>query len=324
MKILLLRFSSIGDIVLTSPVARCLKQQLGAEVHYLTKRTFAAIHAANPYVERTYSFVKEVTECLPALRREHYDWVIDLHQNLRSWRVKWALHRPSRAFQKLNFEKWLLVQTGIDRLPPVHIVDRYLEAVHHLGVQYDGQGLDYFIPATEEVDIQALSANLSPSNYVVFVIGANHATKQLPAAQIAAVCQELGRPVVLVGGQTDRENGAAIAARVGPSVVNTCGQLSLHQSASVIRQAYKVATHDTGMMHIAAAFRKEIVSIWGNTVPKFGMFPFYPENLNLNTTMEVGGLPCRPCSKIGFKACPKGHFRCMLDQNLGHIARALK
>lgn len=324
MKILLLRFSSIGDIVLTSPVARCLKQQLGAEVHYLTKRAFAAIHAANPHVDCTYSFNKEVTECLPALRREHYDWVIDLHQNLRSGRVKWALHRPARAFRKLNFEKWLLVQTGIDRLPAVHIVDRYLETVRHLGVQYDGQGLDYFIPATEEVDIPALSANLKPFNYVVFVIGANHATKQLPAAQIAAVCQEIDRPVVLVGGQADRENGAAIAARLGPAVVNTCGQLSLHQSASVIRQAYKVATHDTGMMHIAAAFRKPIVSIWGNTVPKFGMFPFYPENLNLNNTMEVGGLPCRPCSKIGFKACPKGHFRCMLDQNLGQIARALK
>jgi ADP-heptose:LPS heptosyltransferase len=125
MKILLLRFSSIGDIVLTTPVARCLKQQLGAEVHYLTKEPFVPILTPNPNVDRVFSFKKAVTEVLPLLRAERYDWIIDLHHNLRTLRLKWALGRPARSFNKLNFEKWLLVNTGIDRLPDVHIVHRY-------------------------------------------------------------------------------------------------------------------------------------------------------------------------------------------------------
>ena len=97
----------------------------------------------------------------------------------------------------------------------------------------------------------------------------------------------------------------------GPHVLNTCGQYSLHQSASLLRQAALVITHDTGLMHIAAALRKPIVSIWGSTIPEFGMTPFYPQDLAQNTTIEVKNLACRPCSKIGYEVCPKGHFRCM-------------
>ncbi|RTQ44044.1 glycosyl transferase, partial [Hymenobacter gummosus] len=65
----------------------------------------------------------------------------------------------------------------------------------------------------------------------------------------------------------------------------------------------------TGQMHIAAAFRKEIISVWGNTVPEFGMYPFRTEF----RALEVEGLGCRPCSKIGYEKCPQGHFRCMRD-----------
>ena len=113
MKVLVLRFSSIGDIVLITPVLRCLKQQLGAEVHVLTKHSFSAVLEANPYTDRLWTFEKEVTECLPVLKQEQYDLVLDLHHNLRSLRVKLALRRPSRTFDKLNFKKWLLVRFGI-------------------------------------------------------------------------------------------------------------------------------------------------------------------------------------------------------------------
>ncbi|MEM6699004.1 MAG: glycosyltransferase family 9 protein, partial [Bacteroidota bacterium] len=92
-------------------------------------------------------------------------------------------------------------------------------------------------------------------------------------------------------------------------------------SASVVRQAYKVITHDTGMMHIAAAFQKEILSVWGNTIPEFGMYPYYGSQKDRNTTFEVNNLSCRPCSKIGHETCPKGHFKCMELQDTGAIAR---
>lgn len=321
MKILLLRFSSIGDIVLTTPVARCLKQQLGAEVHFLTKRAFEPILLPNPHIARVFSFEKKVTEVLSFLKSENYDFVVDLHHNLRSLRVKLALGRPARSFDKLNFEKWLMVNFKTDWLPDAHIVHRYMATVAHLGVEYDSAGLDYFIPPEEEVQVSQYSNLLSEGNYIAFVLGATHATKRLPLEKAAEICQNLDQPVVLLGGKAEQ---AAAGAIVGSNVVNLCGQLSLHQSASVVRQSAKVLTHDTGLMHIAAAFHKEIVSVWGNTIPKFGMYPFYPTGMDKNTSVEVRGLPCRPCSKIGFDRCPKGHFRCMNEIRAEEVADALR
>ena len=324
MKILLLRFSSIGDIVLTTPVARCLHEQLPAEVHFLTKQAYASILAPNPHIARVFSFQKDIAEVLPELKKERYDWVIDLHHNLRSWRVKWALGHPARSLNKRNFEKWLLVNCKIDWLPQVHIVQRYLATVQHLGVQDDGKGLDYFIPAAEEVAVEAWSPQLRADHFVAFVVGAAHATKQLPLEKALAICRGLQQPIALLGGKREQELGQALATGAGPHVVNLCGRLTLHQSASVLRQSARVLTPDTGLMHIAAALRKPIVSVWGNTTPRFGMYPWYPTGLAANTSIEVPGLPCRPCSKIGYAACPQGHFRCMHDQSEEQIFDALQ
>lgn len=321
MKILLLRFSSIGDIVLTTPVVRCLKKQLGAELHFLTKRAFEPMLLPNPHIGRVFSFQNEVTEVLHFLKSEHYDLVVDLHHNLRSLRVKLALGRPARSFDKLNFEKWLMVNFKIDRLPNVHIVHRYMATVAQLGVEYDGAGLDYFIPPEEEVQLADFSDLLFENKYIALALGATHRTKRLPPEKAAEICRRLDQPVVLLGGKTEQVSAGAI---VGPNVVNLCGQLSLHQSASVVRQSAKVLTHDTGLMHIAAAFGKEIVSVWGNTIPQFGMYPFYPTGEGRNTSVEILGLPCRPCSKIGFDRCPKGHFRCMRDISAEEVAAHLE
>ncbi|MFN4255636.1 MAG: glycosyltransferase family 9 protein [Saprospiraceae bacterium] len=326
MKILVLRFSSIGDIVLTTPVVRCLKKQLDAEVHFLTKAAFAPILAANPHVDRVFSFQKEVTEVLPDLKNEGYDFVVDLHHNLRSLRVKLVLGRPARSFDKLNFEKWLLVRMGIDRLPDVHIVQRYMATVESLGVKYDGAGLDFFILPDQEFNLK--NALITHNSLLIvppvaFVIGATHATKRLPTAKIIETCRLIRRPVVLLGGKAEAAAGKEIASQAGSHVLDLCGRLSLMQSASVVRQAEIVVTHDTGLMHIAAAFGKKIVSIWGNTVPKFGMYPFYPDGVALNQSIEIQGLACRPCSKIGHDRCPRGHFRCMNDIDPAQIARAV-
>jgi len=331
-----------------------MHQQLGAEVHVLTKRAFASVVEPNPHVERVFSFEKDVDEVLPALRAERYDWVIDLHHNLRSLRVKLALGRPARSFDKLNLEKWLLVNTGLDWLPHTHIVHRYMATVAHLGVKYDGQGLDYFIPPDQEIHPADLDPRLAEGNYVAFVLGATHATKRLPPEKIADICARIDRPIVLLGGKAEmaaaealtadgaadggrwtadggrrtvdggRETGWPSAVRRPPSIVNACGRCSLHQSASLVRQAAVVLTHDTGLMHIAAALRKPIVSVWGSTVPKFGMYPLYPDGMDMNTSLEVSGLSCRPCSKIGYDRCPKGHFRCMVEIDVEQVVEAVE
>jgi ADP-heptose:LPS heptosyltransferase len=307
-KILILRFSSIGDIVLTSPVVRCLKQQLNAsEIHLLTKKSFASIVENNPNVDKVFSFEKNVDEVLQELKKESYDWVIDLHHNLRSMQVKRALEKQSKSFNKLNIEKWLLVNLKINRMPEKHIVDRYFETVAHLGVKNDLNGLEFFIEAKNEVNISSLPKEYQ-NGFIAFVIGAKHNTKKLPTEKIISICKKLNRAVILIGGKEDFEAGEKIASQIS-NVFNACGKYNLQQSASLIKQADKLITHDTGMMHIAAAFQKNIISVWGNTVPEFGMYPYMPGKES--KIVEVKNLSCRPCSKIGFEKCPKGHFKCM-------------
>lgn len=315
-KILILRFSSIGDIVLTSPVIRCLKQQLaGCEVHFITKKSFEDIVANNPYIDKLYLLENNLVEKLKELKTENYDYIIDLHHNLRTWRIKTALRKKSFSFRKLNFEKWLLVNFKINKLPSIHIVDRYFETVKPLGVKNDYKGLDFFIGPSNEINIKTLPENFRKS-YIAFAIGGQHATKRMPEEKIISVCKKINLPIILLGGKEDYTTAEKISSYCGRNnVYNACGKYNLQQSASIIKQAQKVITHDTGLMHIAAAFKKDIISIWGNTVPEFGMYPYLAGEKS--KIIEVKDLHCRPCSKIGFNKCPKKHFYCMnlIDEN---------
>lgn len=312
-KVLIIRFSSIGDIVLCSPVIRCLSLQMEVEIHFLCKKGFSTILEAHPHVSKIHTIHQEVKEVLPQLQKEQFDFIIDLHKNIRSLQIRRKLGVKAYSFNKLNVQKWLLVNLKIDRLPRIHLVDRYFEGLKDLNIRYDGQGLDYCIPPSQEIDPFTHFDLNDKKQYIAFAIGAAHATKRLPAQKIIDICAGLPDPIILIGGPGDRETGQQISAALPDQVINACGQLSLHQSASLIRQAAQVISHDTGMMHIAAAFQKPIISIWGNTVPELGMYPFYPKGVRQNQTIEVKGLACRPCSKIGSKQCPKGHFKCMND-----------
>jgi ADP-heptose:LPS heptosyltransferase len=310
-KILIIRFSSIGDIVLTSPVIRCLKKQIpDAEIQYLTKKSFRGILENNPYVAKVHAIEKDVQEVIADLKKENFDQLIDLHNNLRSLQVKFRLKRPSSTFEKLNFKKWLIVNFK-RKIQLTHVVDRYLQTVEHLGVKNDLKGLDYFIPPGDEIALSTLPP--SHQNYIGFVIGAKHFTKQLPEEKIISICKQLNKPIILLGGKEDIERGNIIEKEVGPLIYNACGKYNLNQSASLLRQATKIISHDTGLMHIAAAFKKEIISVWGSTVPAFGFTPYLPGTGS--KMIEVKGLYCRPCSKIGYDHCPQGHFRCMKDIN---------
>jgi heptosyltransferase-2 len=221
-----------------------------------------------------------------------------------------SLLRPSSSFPKLNLRKWLLVKFKIDLMPDIHIVDRYFKAVTCLGVKNDGQGLEYYIPGEDIVDPLSLPAS-HRDDFIAFAIGGKHATKCLPAEKIAEICHKAARPVILRGGREDHENGEMIKKSVGENIFNACGLFSINQSADIVRKARAVITHDTGLMHIAAAFGKKTISVWGNTVPALGMYPYMPGMEERSTIVEVKGLSCRPCSKLGYDKCPKGHFKCM-------------
>ncbi|WP_207427272.1 glycosyltransferase family 9 protein [Pedobacter sp. SYSU D00535] len=315
MKILVIRFSSIGDIVLTSPVVRCLKQQIPeAEVHFLTKSTFKSVLNANPYIDKLHVLEKTLSATIEELRKEEFDYVIDLHNNVRTKVLKFRLGVKSSSFNKLNIEKWLLVNLKIDRMPEKHIVDRYLEAVAFLGVKNDGKGLDFFFENEHQLE-KLLPA--THHNYIALVIGAQHATKRLPLPKLVEICKAMTRPIVLLGGKDDHINGEEIAKLVGSHVFNGCGKFSLEESSYIVKMADSVITHDTGLMHIASAFNKPIVSVWGNTVPELGMYPY---KVDRHSLFEVNGLKCRPCSKIGYKKCPLGHFKCMNEHRAVDIA----
>lgn len=322
-KVLIIRFSSIGDIVLTSPVIRCLKKQIDAEVHYLTKPQFSAIPLANPMVDKVIDWDDNKSkEILEILRNEKYDWVSDLHHNLRSLKIKSALRRPGKSFPKLNFEKWLLVNFKIDRLPDIHIVQRCLSTVTPLGIRDDGEGLEYHIPPQEEHDLAQYG--LSVGKFAAIAVGAAHATKCLENDQISRLADALSMPVVLLGGPPEKERGSWIAENASSGPLNLCGALSIHESASVVKQAGVVISPDTAMMHMAAAFRRPLISVWGNTVPGFGMYPYYGNQPGSHYVFEIKGLPCRPCSKIGFDKCPKGHFRCIRNLDMLEISSRAK
>lgn len=303
-----MRFSSIGDIVLTSPIVRCLKLQLDIEVHFLTKTFMAQIVEHNPYISKIYTIDKKVSERITELKAEKYDYVIDLHKNIRSKRLIRQLGCPSTTFDKLNIEKWLLVNFKINRLPDKHIVDRYFEGVASLGIQNDQEGLDHFIAQGD--DEYGRSFQQSNGLYTTIVLGANYYTKRIPVERIQSIIEAAPEKLfVLIGGKDVQDEGASLAKF--NKVINTCGQLSLGQSAGVIKYADHVISGDTGMMHVAAAYKKDITSIWGNTVPEFGMSPYFGKHKTNSKILEVKGLSCRPCSKLGYGKCPKGHFKCM-------------
>ncbi len=320
MKILVLRFSSIGDIVLTSPVLRCLKQQVkDVEIHVATKSAFADLVRFNPNVSKVHELGDDISELIQRLKAERFDEVVDLHHNLRTARIKRALGAPSHSFAKLNVEKWFLVNFKRDRMPRVHIVDRYMSTVEHLGVKNDGQGLDLFIPPDREVLLSSLPSS-HQSGYIAFAIGGAHATKRLPEHRLIELAKIIDGPIVIVGGNEDQPTARAIASAIGGKIYDATGKHDILGSASLIKQARSVIAHDSGAMHIAAAFSKNVVSIWGNTVPAFGMGPFIPQHPERAHIAEVHGLGCRPCSKIGHDHCPQGHFHCMEKQNLRWIA----
>lgn len=288
------------------------------EIHYVVKKKFYPVIKANPYISKFHIVEKSIRDIIPVLKKENFDYVIDLHNNLRSILLKKLLGKPSFTIRKLNIKKWVLVNLKMNLLPEIHIVDRYIAAAKTLGIENDGLGLDHFIPPEDEVDITTLP-EIYQKGYIAFVIGGNYCTKKLPVEKIISICRKISKPILLIGGKEDAENGATIASQAS-LCLNTCGNFNINQSASLIRQAGKVISHDTGLMHIAAAFKKEIISIWGNTIPEFGMYPYYGKFQIPNYKSEVQFLSCRPCSKLGFKKCPKNHFKCMTLQNENEIA----
>ncbi len=314
-KILVIRFSAIGDIVWTSPVVRVLKTQLpNAEIHFCTKYVYREMVVANPYIDKLHFLKDDLRELVTNLKKEKFDIIIDLHKNVRTLLMRLQLRRKTYSYHKFTLRRWLFVNFKMNTMPNLHVADRYLKTIEPLGMQYDGKGLDFFIPEAQEINIQHFLPVTHQQGYVAFVIGASQFTKILPLDKMIELCKKINRPLVLIGGKEDQVTGDKIVEHFqnSPSgdvtIFNACNQLSIGQSASIVKQAEVVFGQDTGLTHIAAAFQKQIYAIYGGT-STLGFYPYETPNVIL----ENNDLSCRPCSKSGKTHCPKGHFKCMQD-----------
>jgi len=308
MKILVIRFSSMGDIIYTTPVVRCLKKQLaGAEVHFLTKPAFKYIYDNNPYVDKLLLLKDSLSDTINEIKAEHYDYIIDLHNNLRTALIKLNVRVKSSTYKKQRIRKWLSLKFKLKLVPPEHLVDRYLKVVAFLGVKNDEQPIDYYIKADHQLN--KLLPSSHHNGYIAFIIGATHFTKRMPNYKIINICKQLKYPVVLLGGNDVKANGDEITTQTD-NVYNACGITTLDESVFLVSKAINVIGFDTGLTHIAEAFNVPIASVWGGTVPELlGVQPYKVKEV-LVAGIE---LSCRPCSKFGLEKCPLGHFKCMND-----------
>ncbi len=332
MRLLFIRFSSIGDIVFTTPAIRAAKQQLpGVEIHFLTKQNMKAVTEANPYIDHFHYLERDLSTTIHQLQSIGFDYVIDLHKNFRTFKIKRALGVPSLTYKKLSWQKLVLTKLRLNFMPLRHISDRCVDTLKPLGVVNDGKGLDYFVPNQIQLNTNALPAS-HKNGYIALVIGASFASKKLPIEKLQELCVLLKYPIVLVGGKEDTMEGEAVS-KVDPyKIFNACGKFSLHESAFIVQQSKTVISHDTGFLYIACAYHKKTVAIWGATSPALQVEPYYPSiELNSGSAQSaqatemyynaiVPNLSCQPCSNYGTKQCPQGHFACMRQQNISMIA----
>ena len=328
-KILIIRFSSIGDIVLASPVFRCIKKQLeNVEVHFLTKSAYKIVTEANPYIDKFFYYNDNMNDLLVQLKKENYDCVIDLHNNIRSNKIKKKLKVETHTIDKLTLEKFLLTNLNIDVMPNRHITQRSLDAVLSLGVVDDGGGLDYFIDKKDEVKPDDIPTG-HLAGFIAIVIGATHFTKRFPIHKIIELCSKIEHPIILLGGKEDAANGEIIANTSPIKIYNACGKFSISESADIVSKAKLVISNDTGMQYIACALKRPVIALWGGTTPALDVEPYYGKNFMANITKPIYEnvylkLTCQPCSKYGLKKCPKEHFNCMEKMDVDILVQKVK
>ena len=310
-KILVVRLSSIGDIVLTTPVIRCLKLQLNAEVDFLTKSRYKQILNSNPNINRILVFGEVSNE---SLRSHNYDYIIDLQNNFRTLMLRLSLPCKSYAFPKNNFKRLCLIYFGVNILND-HIVDRYFRTVQRLNVYNDNEGVDYFtIPVSNKrFDLD--------QDYICWSLGGSYENKKLSYKQIFNTIYKLKTPVLLIGGVAEKEISKKILSNISrKNVFDLCGEISIDESAYYLQKSKLILTNDTGMMHIASAFNVPIISFWGCTRPELGFAPYLPNASSVNIITSTSE---RPCSKHG-KHCKIQVDGCIKEIDEGVIFKTIK
>ncbi|WP_420317966.1 glycosyltransferase family 9 protein [Ekhidna sp.] len=323
MKILLIQSDSLVHSLMITPIIRSLKTELDSEIHLLTYSRRELLFKENPYIDKILSF-EESDGLKKELKKNHFDYVLDYQNSLKTKIFRYGIGKETFAFKNEKIKQWLYCKTKINLLSKKHLVDQYFELLDPLNIKSDNLGYDFKIPDKDEVEREWLP-DTHQSEFALVAINADFFTRKLPANRLIELCDRINKPIVLLGNECDLDVANEIeeffkrgtqaeeeeieGLNKNAIIFNACGKFNFNQSASLIKQASWVFTHDNEWMHIAAALKKKVYTIWGNTTPLFGQYPYK----NQFTVFENNKINCRPCSPNGYSNCPKGHFKCMND-----------
>jgi heptosyltransferase-2 len=322
--LLLVRFSSIGDVLLTTPLIRALHaRHPDTRLVFVTKAAMAPLVADNPHLSQVVTLapgesIRALAGRLAALGPTRG---LDLHGSLRSAALRALVHCSWRRYSKRKLARGVLVSTKIDLYGPrVPVAERYFEAARGLDVQPDGGPPEFFLgPGARDWAAHWLREHdLDGPPLAVLAPGAAHFSKRWPAERWIALAQRLreqGYGLVAVGGVDDRAAADALA----PLAVSAAGGCTLQETGALLARARVAITGDTGVMHMATGVGTPVVALFGPTVEQFGFFPYRAKATVLQRDLE-----CRPCSPMGGPRCPMGDHRCLADIDAAEVATAVE
>lgn len=324
-KILILRLSSLGDIILTTPLIKILKESFtDSKIDYCTKLSYSEILITNPYLSEIILLPDDIgkgdlREVKEKIRNNNYDLIIDLHSNLRTFYLKLFLFKPKIiSFKKYSIRKFLFVKFKINYLKKLPaILYRYLSTLERINISVskeDNKNLrpEIFTDDSSKVTVDGLIKYYTGKKLICIIPSSRHYTKTYPPelfAELINLFDKNNYIFLLIGKGNDNQNIDKIKSLTGKNVIDLCDKMNLIMLTELFRNCSLVITGDTGPMHIAEAVKTPIILLAGSSVKEFG---FYPASDNV-IILENNNLKCRPCSHIGLSSCPKNHFKCMRE-----------
>jgi len=304
-RILVIRLSSLGDVLLTTPVIRALRKKYpAAEIDFIVKEEYLAVIQGNPHINLVFPYKKN-KDSIKLLKQvisdKKYSLIVDLQNNLRTLSLTFGLGTTVVRFKKNGLKKLLLVHFKINLLRDAKQIPlRYADCLQ--GITLDGEGLEFSL------------GNNSPvrnTNCIGVAPGSKHFTKRYPVDRLAEIAKLLllkGYEIHLIGAADDREYCETLA-QLAPGTINRCKGNDTKQIAKEIAECSLLLCNDSGLMHLASAVKTPVAVVFGSTVEEFGFTPYN----NKHIIIQDNSLSCRPCSHTGRADCPKKHFKCMLN-----------
>jgi len=325
-KILVVRLSSMGDVILATPLIRSLRDTYpDAQIHLAIKKQFAPLVKHNPHINKVIEVdTKNITVTQQQVRTEKYDWVIDIQKTSRGNQITSASHAPLKTtYNKQKIKRWMLIYLKRNTYKNIQPAwKKYYEAVSKYNIEPDNSGTEVFFTQKELETVHQKLSNYTNDSIITLCPMASFKNKMWTQEGFVELGKQLQQKhnttIVVLGGPGEEEYCNHVAKNIGGKAISLAGKLSLLESAALLQLSKLAVTNDSGLMHLAQSQKTPVVSIFGPTVKEFGFFPLP----NKSTVIETQ-LNCRPCTKMGKDTCPKGHHKCMKDISAGEVYKAV-